>query len=43
VIAWRTPADEVRMADLHPKATASSGPIDTAALMDDDSEHVGHD
>ena len=36
VIAYRTPAGEIRMADLHPKVTANAGPIDGAALLDDD-------
>ena len=35
VLAYRTPADEVSMASLHPKITASSGAIDPAALLDD--------
>src|SRR5580658_1736064 len=35
VIAYRTPADEVPMASLHPKATTSAGPIDASALLDD--------
>ena len=34
IIAYRTPPDEVSMASLHPKATASNGPIDDAALLD---------
>jgi len=36
VLAYRTPAEEADMADAHPKATASSGPLDAAALLDDD-------
>ena len=28
VIAYRTPADEMPMAALHPKATTNDGPID---------------
>src|SRR5271157_361024 len=36
VLAYRTPADEINMADLHPKATTNAGPIDAAALLDDD-------
>ena len=35
VIAYRTPADEVSMASLHPKVTTNDGPIDGAALLDD--------
>ena len=35
VIAYRTPAEEMPMAALHPKVTTSGGPIDVAALMDD--------
>ena len=35
VLAYRTPADEVAMAQLHPKITANSGPIDASALLDD--------
>jgi hypothetical protein len=35
VIAYRTPADEVPMASLHPKATTNAGPIDATALEDD--------
>ena len=35
VIAYRTPADEVPMASLHPKATTNAGPIDASALLDD--------
>jgi hypothetical protein len=35
VIAYKTPADAVPMADLHPKATTNDGPIDDAALLDD--------
>jgi hypothetical protein len=36
VLAYRTPADEVNMADLHPKATTNAGPIDATPLLDDD-------
>jgi hypothetical protein len=36
VLAYRTPADEVNMADLHPKATTNNGPIDASPLLDDD-------
>jgi (4-O-methyl)-D-glucuronate---lignin esterase len=36
VLAYRVPNDEVKMADLPPKVTASAGGIDTAALMDGD-------
>ena len=36
VLAWRTPADEVEMADLDPKVTTSAGPLDATALLDDD-------
>ena len=36
VLAYRTPADEVKMADLRPLATTNAGPIDAAALLDDD-------
>ncbi|HZL29034.1 MAG TPA: glycosyl hydrolase [Acidobacteriaceae bacterium] len=35
VIAYRTPADEVSMASLHPRVTTNNGPIDGAALLDD--------
>ena len=35
VLAYRTPADEVGMAQEHPKVTSSAGPIDPTALMDD--------
>jgi hypothetical protein len=35
VIAYRTPGDELPMASLHPKVTASGSPIDGKALMDD--------
>ncbi len=35
VIAYRTPAEEMPMAMLHPKVTTSGGPIDGAALTDD--------
>jgi hypothetical protein len=35
VIAYRTPADEVPMASLHPKITTNAGPIDETALLDD--------
>ena len=36
VMAYRVPDDELRMVDLHPKATSSAGGIDAAALMDGD-------
>ena len=36
VLAYRTPAEETSMADAHPKATTSAGPLDAAALDDDD-------
>jgi len=35
VIAYRTPASEVSMASLHPKATSNNGPVDATALLDD--------
>ena len=35
VIAYRTPADEIPMTSLHPKATTNAGPIDATALEDD--------
>jgi (4-O-methyl)-D-glucuronate---lignin esterase len=35
IIAYRTPAEEVSMASLHPKATTNNGPVDDAALLDD--------
>ena len=35
VVAYRTPADEMPMASLHPKVTTNNGPIDGAALLDD--------
>jgi alpha-L-rhamnosidase/F5/8 type C domain len=35
VIAYRTPADDVPMTSLHPKATTNAGPIDASALLDD--------
>ncbi len=35
VVAYRTPADEVPMASLHPRVTTSLGPIDGSALLDD--------
>jgi len=34
VVAYRTPADEMPMATLHPKVTTSGGPADGAALWD---------
>lgn len=34
VLAYRTPPDEVSMASLVPKATTNNGPIDDAALVD---------
>ncbi len=36
VIAYPAPADEVPMADLHPKATTRDGSLDATSLMDDD-------
>lgn len=36
VIAFRTPKDEVKIADLKPKITSSAGDIDATALLDDD-------
>src|ERR1039458_8217704 len=36
VVAYPTPADEIRMQDRAPKATTNAGPIDATALMDDD-------
>lgn len=36
VLAFRTPAAETIPADLKPKATTHNGPIDDAALLDDD-------
>jgi hypothetical protein len=36
VIAFRTPPDEMTMQELNPKVTSSAGPINAAALMDDD-------
>ena len=36
VIAYPTPADEISMPDLHPKATTSAGVVDATALLDDD-------
>jgi hypothetical protein len=36
VLAYRTPAGEAGMADAHPKATTNAGPLDAAALQDDD-------
>jgi hypothetical protein len=35
VVAYRTPADEVPMASLHPKVTTNNGPVDGSALLDD--------
>ena len=35
MIAYRTPAEEMPMAMLHPKATSSGGPVDDKALLDD--------
>jgi hypothetical protein len=35
IIAYRTPAEEVSMASLHPKVTTNNGPIDGGALLDD--------
>ncbi|HVU45511.1 MAG TPA: glycosyl hydrolase, partial [Terracidiphilus sp.] len=34
VVAYRTPADEQPMQDLHPRATTDNGPIDAGALLD---------
>ena len=34
VVAYRTPADEVPMASLHPRITTSDGPIDGTPLLD---------
>ena len=34
VIAYRTPADEQSMQDLHPKVTTNNGPIDASPLLD---------
>ncbi len=36
VIAFRTPKDEVKIADLKPKVTSNSGDLDVTALFDDD-------
>ncbi|HYW48019.1 MAG TPA: glycosyl hydrolase [Bryobacteraceae bacterium] len=36
VVAYRTPPEESRMADLHPKVTTNAGPIDATPLLDDD-------
>jgi hypothetical protein len=36
VIAYRTPPDEVKMADMHPKVTTSGGAVNASALIDDD-------
>jgi hypothetical protein len=36
VVAYRVPAGEVRMADLHPKVTSSAGEIDLTPLTDGD-------
>ncbi len=36
VIAYPTPADEISMAELHPKATTAAGAIDATPLLDDD-------
>ncbi len=36
VVAYRTPADEVSVAEFHPKLTTSTGAADTSALLDDD-------
>ncbi len=35
LIAYRTPAMDVRMASLHPKTTTNDGPVDASALLDD--------
>ncbi len=34
VVAYRTPAEEKTMAELHPRVTSDAGPIDGAVLMD---------
>jgi hypothetical protein len=36
VIAFRTPKDELKIAELNPKVTSSAGAIDASALLDDD-------
>jgi hypothetical protein len=36
VLAYRTPVEEVNIADLHPSVTTNAGVIDGAALLDDD-------
>ncbi len=36
VLAYRTPPDEVNMADLNPKISTCGGPIEGKALLDDD-------
>lgn len=36
VVAYRTPPDEIVEAELKPKVTTSSGPLDAAPLLDDD-------
>ena len=36
VIAFRTPADELKMVDQHPKVTSHAGAVDANALWDDD-------
>jgi hypothetical protein len=36
VVAYRTPDDEINMAEAHPRVTASSGSLDPKALLDDD-------
>jgi hypothetical protein len=36
VLAFRTPKDEVKIIDLKPKVTSSSGDLDATALLDDD-------
>src|SRR5262249_29613400 len=36
VIAYRTPPDELNMADRHPQVTTNAGPIDATPLWDDD-------
>ena len=41
VIAYRTPADEVPMASLHPKVTTNDGPIDGDGTAGRQPEHRG--
>ena len=40
VVAYRTPPDEIKAADLNPKVTTPSGAVDAAALLDDDLNSV---